>query len=73
MTILLASHTFSAPIFSKDCTERGPVKSWVIAISIFAMMISPASTLSLPEALANIFSDIVGIFSNLSLMINVFV
>ena len=51
------SQTLSAPIFSNDSTARGPVKSCVIATSIFAIIISPASTLSLLDALKSFFAN----------------
>ena len=48
----------SAWIFSAICT-RGPRMSSIIARSTFAQMISPAETLSCPDARARIFSDVV--------------
>jgi len=56
MITLLLSHTFLAPISRNDLMANGPVKSWIIAASMFASTISPEEICCLPEAVAKIFS-----------------
>ena len=58
-TVLVTSKTLSTPILLNSLIATGAVMSFASVISTFAVIKSPALTLSLPECAANIFSVMV--------------